>query len=310
MDTTKHHIIAIDVSKDSHQVQTPDRSFSLPNSLKAIEKFIKGLKSHPNALVVFEASGGYECLLMDLLHEASIPVCRIHPNRIRGFAQSEGIKAKTDPIDARLIWRFAKEKDLELTPPPSQQQRTLKALIDRRNQLTEILAKEKTRRKQAPSAVVEIMDDLILVVEKQLEAIAAEITKVIRSESQMQRRYDLYVSVKGVGEVTAWSLLAYCPEIRDISRQTLVALVGLAPFNRDSGRVRNKRTISGGRSKVRKVLYMAVQTAARCNKVIKAYVERLQERGKPYKCAMVAAMRKLLIHLQSLVKNSPALLDV
>lgn len=227
----------------------------------------------------------------------------INPSRLRAFALSEAIKAKTDPIDAMMILRFAQQKHLRPAPPPEPVRQELAAMLDRRSHLTTQLAREKNRLQKCQKTIATSIRRMIRFVEKEIASLDAQIKLLVTKDRRLDAQAQLFQSVKGVGEVTAWTLLAYLGEMSRLQRNQLVALAGVAPFNRDSGKVSARRSISAGRSKVRKCLYMAAHTAATHNPVIKPYVAGLVARGKPYKCAIVAAMRKLLIHLHSLLKH-------
>ncbi len=246
----------------------------------------------------------YERELMAVLFQNDIPVSLLNPARVRAFAHSEGLKAKTDPLDAKMLLRFALEKRPSPSLPPEPARQELAALLDRRSQLTEQIAREKNRLHKSPKNIRRSIEKMIRFIEKELKAIDARIRKLIASQQQMQQQCETMQQVSGVGETTAWTILAYLSEIDRLGRNQIVALAGVAPYNRDSGKTRGKRSIQAGRAKVRKCLYMAAQSAAVHNPVIKAYVDGLRKRGKPYKCAIVAAIRKLLIHLQSLIKNN------
>jgi transposase len=300
---TSKNYIAIDIAKDSLAVASDSFNGSFPYTDSGLSKLINKIKVLDSALVVCEATGGYERKLMELLFEQKIPVALVNPSRVRNFARSEGIKAKTDPIDAQMLLRFAKSKDLRPTRAPSEQQRSLQALMDRRSQLTESLAREKTRLQKSPESVRGSIEKMINFIQKELEAVETQIRNIIETDEKMNRQNLTMQSVSGIGETTAWSILTYLGEIERLGRNQLIALAGVAPYNKDSGKFKGKRRIQGGRAKVRKCLYMAAQSAAVHNPHIKAYVDGLRARGKPYKCAIVAAMRKLLIHLQSLLKN-------
>jgi len=261
-------------------------------------------------MIIAEATGGYERPLMSMLFKYNITVALINPRLARAFAVSEGIKAKTDPIDADMLLRFAKEKSPRPTEYIGAEREELGALMDRRSQLTEHIAKEKNRLDKSPKSICGSIKKMIRLFDQELALIEARITKLIDSNEQMHAQSKLMQEVCGVGPNTAWSILAYLSEITALNRNQLVALAGLAPYNRDSGKYKGKRSIQGGRAKVRATLYMAAQTAAIHNPIIKTYVDRLRnEKGKPYKCAMTAAMRKILVHLQSLLKKQQLLLD-
>lgn len=295
--------IAIDIAKDSLEVCSDFFSATLRYDRSGLKELLKRIGSIESALVICEATGGYERKLMKVLFESNIAVALVNPARVRAFARSEGLKAKTDSIDAVLLLRFAKSKELEPTTPPSKQQQELQELMDRRSQLTETLVREKNRLQKSPGRTRKSIEKMIRFIEKELADLEKQIDELIASETSMYQQSTLMQEVSGVGKTTAWSILAYLNEITELGRNQIVALAGIAPYNKDSGKYKGKRCIEGGRAKVRKCLYMATQSAAVHNPHIKAYVERLRARGKPYKCAIVAAMRKMLIHIQSILKK-------
>jgi transposase len=297
------YVIAIDIAKRSLALHTEHEACSLPYDEDGLAGLLERLRGRAHPLVVCEATGGYERPLLAALAKAKIPVALVSPARVRAFAKSEGIKAKTDPIDAKMLWRFAQEKKLRATPPPSPGQAQLIALLDRRSQLSVHLAQEKNRLEKEVAGLRPSLQRTLKFLQRELTRIETQIRALIEADPQLREQQHRCLSVQGVGEVTTWSVLGYLNEICVLNRNQLVALAGLAPYNRDSGDQRPKRSIFAGRAKVRKVLYMAAHTAARCNPVIRDYVAKLLQRGKPYKCALVAAMRKLLLHLQALLKK-------
>jgi len=222
-----------------------------------------------------------------MLHRAKIAVALLNPQRLRAFAVSEGVKAKTDPIDARMILCFAQQKHPEPLPAPDPKAQELAAWLDRRSHLTEAQAREKNRLQNSPKSIHRSIKfkRMICVLEKELAAIDQKIDRLIAADARLCSQFKALDAVKGVGKVTAWTLLAYLSEMPFLSRNKIVALAGIAPYNRDSGKTSAKRSIWAGRAKVRKCLYMAAQTAAVHNPVIKPYVQGLIGRGKPYKCA-------------------------
>ena len=296
--------VAIDVSKDTLQIQDDHRSFAADNNTKGFTKLLGHLKTHQNPLVVFEATGGYERGLCEFLNKKDVPFAMINPARVRDFARSEGVRAKTDPIDTRMILAFAKSKDLQAMKAPSEVCAKLAALLDRRGHLVEHLAREKNRLQNSESFILRSIKKMIKILEKEIDVLDKAIDEQVKSDSGLKARSEIIQSVQGVGKITAWTLLAHLSEIESVNRNKLVALAGIAPFNRDSGKSSGKRAIIGGRSKVRKCLYMAAHSAASCNPVIARYVKGLRDRAKPYKCAIVAAMRKLLIHIQALLRKA------
>ena len=303
MEKSNRKWVAIDIAKDELQLRNDKASWQQAYTKQALGKLIGRLKKLSDVWVICEASGGYERDLLDALHAAGIPVCLVSPNRIRAFAISEGIRAKTDAIDTSVMLKFAKNKNLRPTPPPSPEQVKLAALMDRRGHLSDILAQEKNRLQNSPSSIHASIKKIMRVLQREINAIEKQIKEIIADNQHMSRRHELFQSVIGIGEVTSWSLIAYLNELGQLKRSEAVALVGLAPFNKDSGKSSGKRHIYGGRAKVRSCLFMAAKSAARYNPVIKPYVVRLKDKGKPYKCVMVAAMRKLVVHLHCQLKN-------
>ena len=300
---TPQNYIAIDIAKDTLQVQIAQHAQSFTYDATGLKALLKLIKTNMPVTVVCEATGGYERALMSLLFENDIPVALLNPARVRAFARSEGVKAKSDPIDARMLLRFARHKQPAPTQAPKPEEAELAALLDRHEQLSGELAREKNRLQKSPAAVQRSIKKMIRFIEKEIEAIDARIRKLVASESSMDEASRTMQKVVGVGEITAWAILAYLREITVVGRNQVVALAGIAPYDRDSGKFKGKRRIEGGRAKLRRCLYMAARSAAVYNPVIKPYVEGLRARGKPYKCAIVAAMRKLLIYLQSQLKN-------
>ncbi len=296
-------LTAVDVSKESLEIKMVHRSFNVPNTKKGIAQLIRKMSPAENPFVVCEATGGYERLLMHTMQDADIPICRANPARIRAFAKSEGVRAKTDPIDARMILKFAQEKELRPTVPLEPERKRLAAYLDRRNHLKDEAVREKNRIQNSPEEIHAAINRMLHVLGKEIDLIEEMIRETISSHALISAQVECLKKIKGVGEVTAWVVIAFLGEIDKLTRNQLVALAGVAPFNRDSGIFKGKRKIIGGRAKVRTTLYMATQTASMHNPVIKEYVEGLRARGKPYKCAMVAAMRKMLIHMQSELKK-------
>lgn len=300
--------IGIDIAKTSLQVCFSQTTGSYPYNESGLKKLIEDIKGYEDPFVICEATGGYERMLMDKLHRSTIAVALVTPSRVRAFAKSDGLKAKTDPIDAALLLRFGQEKKLRATPAPSADQVEIEALMDRRSQLTETLAREKNRLQNSPACICKSIEKMIRLIEKEIKAIEGKIKALIEKDQKKVEQSSLMQSVVGVGETTAWTILAYLPEITILNRNQIVALAGIAPFNKDTGTFKGKRKIEGGRAKIRKCLYMAAQSAAIHNPHIKTYVDQLRARGMPYKCAITAAMRKILIHLQSILKNPQKIL--
>ncbi len=257
-------------------------------------------------LIVVEASGGFERTMVTELAAASLPIVVVNPTRVRNFARAKGQLAKTDKIDARMIADFAQAIRPEVRPLGTAEQQLIKALVTRRRQLIDMQTAEKNRR-------TSINPELLPRLEKHLDWLATKLAEIeedlndwIDQNAQWREKRASLESVPGVGQVTSFTLLAELPELGTLSRQKIAALVGLAPFNRDSGRFRGRRHIFGGRSDVRSVLYMAALSGIRYNPVLKAFYDRLIAKGKLFKVAITACMRKLLTILNAIVRDGSA----
>lgn len=260
-------------------------------------------KLHPT-LVVLEATGGLEVEVAIALASRELPVVILNPRQVKEFARASGKLAKTDGIDARVLAEFAQKMRPELRPLPQEDQRALDALLLRRRQVVEMIAAEKNRRQQARSRKIaqEILAH-ILYLERDLEGLSAELRQSIAESETWRAKDALLRSVPGVGDVLSQTLLAALPELGQLERRKIAALVGVAPLNRDSGTLRGRRVIWGGRAEVRHILYMAALSAVRYNPVLRAFYQQLVARGKPKKVALIACMRKLLTILNSMLKH-------
>lgn len=252
-------------------------------------------------LVVVEATGGYELEIVRALQARRIAVAVVNPRRARDFARASGQLAKTDRIDALVLARFASVMRPAQTPDIEDGQMTLAGLVDRRRQLIEMAVAETNRLEHAGEAVAALIGKHIAYLKDELASLDAAIALAIRADAQLNERRSILQSVPGVGEVTAAVLIADLPELGSIGDKQIAALAGVAPMARDSGAQRGQRHISGGRSSVRCALYMAVLSTVRSNGPMGLFYKRLRENGKPPKVALVAAMRKLLILLNTLV---------
>jgi transposase len=278
---------------------------SFENSPQGIEQLLAEVRRQPAALIVVEATGGYEVPLLAALAEAGLPVVRINPRQLRSFATAVGELAKTDTIDARLIARFAHDLRPRVRPLPSKEQAFFADLAARRRQLVAIRTAELNRRKRTSQpllvasihAVLTLLDEQIAVVDKQL-------AELIATDEHWQQRDCLLQSAPGVAAVTSHVLLADLPELGQLEHKPLAKLVGLAPLNRDSGKLRGRRTIVAGRRTVRTALYMAALSASRFNPQIRRFYETLRQAGKPFKVAITACMRKLLSILNAMIRDN------
>lgn len=298
-----YNYIAVDIAKESLAVHAEAFRGSFPYNAKGLNELLAKVRSVEHPIVVCEASGNYEKKLIEHMHDHQIPTALVNPSRVRAFARSDGLKAKTDPIDAALLMRFAQSKSIQPSTVHTQQQQDLQALMDRRDQLTSARAQEKNRLDKSSQTIIPSIKKIIQVLDDEIKDIEEQIEQIVAQDKTMSAQHSIMQSIKGVGKATSWSILAYLTEITSLKRNQIVALAGIAPFPKDSGAFSGKRRIEGGRAKVRKCLFMAAQTAATYNPHIKTYVDGLKARSKPHKCAIVAAMRKLLIHIQSMLKN-------
>ena len=303
MNPKTHDIIAIDVSKTTLQVHSELERAAFPNDSAGFAGIAKLAGKLPEALVVCEPTGGYERPLISAMQARGVPSALANATQARAFALSQGVKAKSDPIDARMIHLFATQRNLQPRAAPDATRRLVAELLDRRAQLSGHMASEKNRLDKCPKSAAGSIGKIIRVLEREIALVEARISRAVAADPQASRQAKAMLEVTGVGKVTAWSLLAYLPELTSLSRGKLVALAGLAPYARDSGAYKGKRAISGGKAKIRCPLFMAASSARIHNEHIKAFYERLRENGKPYKVAIVAVMRKLIIHIQSIIKK-------
>lgn len=297
--------VGLDVSK-AHldlAVRPSGETWQVPNRDDAFPALIARLQALAPTLIVLEATGGYEHAVLSALTVAGLPAVAVNPRQVRDFAKALGILAKTDQIDAAVLARFAADVRPAVRPVPDAATADLAALLTRRRQLLEMLGAESRRLAQARGAVRRSLQQHIRWLEQRLRDIDTDLTTRIRQTPAWRAKEDLLRSVPGVGPVVARTLLATLTELGTLTRQQLAALVGVAPFNRDSGRWRGRRTIWGGRAHVRAALYMAALVASRCNPVLRAFYQRLLAAGKPKKLALTACMNKLLTILNAIVRS-------
>lgn len=297
--------VGIDISKTRLDVaigQTGE-TWSAGNEAVGIEKTVEHLQRLEPRLVVVESTGGLEKTLLRALHQGHIRFALVNPRRVREFARSVGLLAKTDKLDARLLARFAEAIQPAPTPLPSEAEQLLSALIDRRCQLVDFRTAETNRLASAHPAVRPSIQQLLQELAKKITELEEQIEQLIAQQAAFQHKAELLRSVPGIGPMTSAVLLADLSELGRLDRKKLAALVGVAPFNNDSGRHRGKRRTQGGRTTVRTVLYMATISASRFNPVIKAFYTQLLKRGKLKKVALVACMRKMLTILNAMIRT-------
>lgn len=298
--------VGIDVSKETLDIAGTDgRSATIGNTKKEINTWINSLLEIANTIVVLEATGGYESLLVKLLHERKVALAVVNPRQVRDFAKGIGKNAKTDAIDAQVIARFGEVVRPAPQVAQSEDEIKLGALVQRRRQLLDLMNQEQNRIQQTVDRDIRKSIETVLgSLKKQLKAIEGQIETAVQADEPNARKVEILNSVQGVGPVTVSTLVAELPELGQLNRQEIAKLVGVAPMNNDSGKFVGKRKTIGGRSTVRTVLYMATLTATRWNSTIKTFYQRLLAKGKPKKVALTAAMRKLLTILNALVKSN------
>lgn len=298
--------IGIDVSKDrlDVHVRPSDEAFAVARDGEGLAALVARLGALEPYLVVLEATGGFELTVAAALAAAGMPLAVVNPRQIRDFARATGQLAKTDALDAKVIACFAERVRPEPRPVPDAQARALGELVARRRQIIEMMTAERNRRGQLTSRrLIKGVERLLAALQKELSELECEIGDGIRGTPAWRERDELLRSVPGIGDVVARTLIADLPELGRLDRKQIAALVGVAPLNRDSGRMRGKRTTWGGRAKVRSVLYMAALVASRHNPVLATFYQRLISAGKAKKLAITAVMRKLLTILNAMIRD-------
>ncbi len=300
--------VGIDVSKDRRDVHVrpSGRSFAVPRDGMGLERLLSDLRGHDDlALIVLEATGGFELTVAAALAGAGLPLAVVNPRQIRDFARATGRLAKTDALDAEVIALFAERIRPQPRPVAGPDAQALSELVARRRQLVEMIGMEKNRLRQARSVpITKSLRATLRVLETQLAALDRDLGDMVRGSPVWRAAEDLLTSVPGVGDITARTLIADLPELGRLDRRRIAALVGVAPVNRDSGMWRGHRAIAGGRPAVRKTLFMATLAAVRWNHVLKAQFDRLVARGRPKKVALIACMRRLLTILNAIIRTA------
>ena len=297
--------IGIDVSKKQLDVAVrPDGNrWSAAYDETEVSSLVKRLNDLAPSLIVIEATGGLETPLVSALAAASLPVVVCNPRQVRDFAKATGKLAKTDTIDADVLAHFGEALRPEIRPLKDEQTQALTELLARRRQLVDMRTAEKNRLNCSSKKVKNDILQHIKWLEKRLKDIEADLENFIKQTPVWRTKDEIVQSVPGVGPVMSLALLSGVPELGSLNRHQIAALIGVAPFNRDSGQFKGKRTIWGGRANVRSVLYMSALAAIRCNPVIKPFYNRLIKAGKLPKVAITACMRKLLVILNTMVRN-------
>jgi transposase len=303
---TAEVFVGIDVARDSLEIATrpTGERWQVGNDSTGISSLVARLRAERPVLIVLEATGGLEVPVLAALGSVGLPVVAVNPRQVRDFAKAVGQLAKTDALDAQVLAHFADAVRPAVRPLPDAATRELSGLVTRRRQLVEMLTAEENRRKTAPvGAIRGDIQEHIAWLRKRLHGVDRELGQAIRSSSLWREQEDVLRSVPGIGPVVSVTLLADLPELGKLGRKQIAALVGLAPLNRDSGMLRGKRTIWGGRSTVRAALYMAALVGSACNPVLRAVYTRLVAAGKTKKLALTACMHKLLTILNAMLKH-------
>lgn len=299
-------VVGIDVSKNWLDVAMGGESLRVANDAEGLTELLKRLRDAGAHLVVMEATGGYETQAASVIAAAGLRLAVVNPRQVRDFAKATGRLAKTDRIDAQVIAAFGQVVDAQIVRVPDEQSLELQGLMARRSQLVGMRVQESNRLTLMQGGMRKQIKAHIAWLDKAIDEVNTDLTARLRTSTAWREKDELYRSMKGVGPVTSGTLMASLPELGSLDRRAIAALVGVAPFNRDSGVFRGRRTIWGGRAQVRHIVYMAATTATRSNPVIKAFYQRLIARGKPHKVAMVACMRKMLTILNAMARtNTP-----
>ena len=280
-----------------------DIYFTVPNTDKGITDAIKTIKKHKPQRVVIEATGRLEMPFILACDKAKLPYVIANPLRIKRFAEAIGQRAKNDRLDAELIAHYAERVQPELTKLKSENIRLMSDLVTRRNQLLTMQTMERNRRQILPKNISSTITPILTALKNQLEKVEAKIARLIERSPEYQAKSTILQSMPGVGKVLAASLISNVPELGFITNKQASSLIGVAPITRESGRFKGKRMIKGGRPQVRTVMYMAMMSAIQCNPVFKATYERLLAAGKPKKVAIVACMRKMVVTLNSMLRD-------
>ena len=299
--------VGIDVSKSEWAiaVHPSGEQWTSPTTPRALDTVVARLTALAPDIIVTEATGGYERALVAGLAAVGLPVAVVNPRQVRAYAQALGRTAKTDAIDAAVLALFGARVQPAARAVPDAATQALAALVARRRQLLDMLGAEQHRLEQAPptARITRDLRNHIRWLERRVEDVNDDIGTAIQDSPVWRVQEDLLRTVPGIGQTTARTLLAELPELGQLDRRAIAALVGVAPFNCDSGTHRGRRHIWGGRASVRTTLYMAALVATRHNAILRAFYRRLRDAGKPAKVALVAVMRKLLTIVNAMVKH-------
>lgn len=302
---SQERYVGIDVSRAAWDIAIhgSEERWQVANEEGDLQELAQQLVAMKVTLVVVEASGGLEMLGAAILSEAQVPVAVVNPRQVRRFAQALGHLAKTDKLDAAVNAHFGAVIKPKIRPLPDKMQQELSALLARRGQLVKLRVAEQNRKYGTTGMVRDSIENIISYLTEEIEEFERQIQTLIRHSLLWREQDALLQSVKGVGPTTAAVLIGQLPELGQLNRQKIAALVGLAPFNQDSGKHKGQRHIWGGRAHVRHALYMATLSAVRHNPALKAFYQRLSSAGKPQKVVLTACMRKLLTILNAVMRD-------
>ena len=303
---SKQRHVGIDVGKAFLDIfiYELELHWQVSNDAAGIKQLLTKLARYKLTRILVEATGGYERLIAESCAERNMPIIIVQPIQVRQFAKAQGIMAKTDKIDARLIAQFGCVMQPEIRPLPGKKVRYIRDLVARKRQLNEARTQELNRLQKAAKVLTPSHNRLIKLLEKEITWVNDKLTKEIADQHEWKQTYDIVSSVPGIGDGVAFTLLAELPELGRLSNRQISALCGLAPFNRDSGQMRGKRRIRGGRAPIRTVLYMAMMSAIQHNTIIKKFYQHLVEQGKHKKVALTACMRKMMTILNAMVRDN------
>jgi len=305
MTTPSEAYVGVDVGKTWLDVALwgSEAVWRVSNDDEGVAKIMARVAAMEPQLIAVEATGGYEQLLVQSMLLNSLPVAVVNPTRVRALSKATGKLAKTDVIDARLIAEYAFKVQPEALAPKEAHEIRLNALVTRREQLVEMRTAEQNRLGTAQNSMQADIRQHIEWLSVRIEELEAQIKELVDSLPEWREQAQRLDSIPGVGMITAVTVLAEMPELGQLDRQKIAALAGLAPFNRDSGQLRGKRRIFGGRKGIRRVLYMACLSATKCNPVIRPLYLRLLKKGKVFKVAITACMRKMLTIMNAMIRD-------